>query len=126
MGLATLFVLRKRKRRRQHYWALSRAKPHPSRSTFLAGEEMDLPFPSPPFASLDQPDPFLTHSSPRASSAAGSVGSSGGGGDGGSGSGSGGAPAVHLYSLPFHLPTAYCHAPAPTHAHSSLSSPLAR
>jgi hypothetical protein len=65
VALATLFVLRKRRRRRQQYWALSRAKRHPSRSTFLAGEEMDLPFPNPPFASLDRSDPFATYSSHR-------------------------------------------------------------
>src|SRR6266403_5481206 len=51
----------------------SRAKRLPSRSTFLAGEEMDLPFPSPPFASLDQPDPISTHSSRRDSIGGGSI-----------------------------------------------------
>lgn len=44
---------------------------------------MDLPFPSPPFATLDQPDPFSTHSSHRNSSSVGSFGSDGGGGGGG-------------------------------------------
>ena len=38
---------------------------------------MDLPFPSPPLASLDQPDPFSTHSSRRDSSAASSIGGGG-------------------------------------------------
>ncbi len=84
-----LFILRKRKRRRQDYWALSRAKRLPSRSTFIAEEEMDLPFPSPPFASLDQPNPFSSHSSRRDSSAAGSISS----GDGGGGGSSSGTPA---------------------------------
>jgi hypothetical protein len=49
---------------------------------------MDLPFPSPPFASLDQPDPFATVNTHRDSSAADSIGGAGSA----VGSGSGGAP----------------------------------
>ena len=71
LALATLFFFRKRTRR-QRYWALTRAKRNPSRSTFLVGEEMDLPSPSPPLATLDQPDPFTTYNAHRNSSAAGS------------------------------------------------------
>ena len=73
MTLATLFCLRKRSRWRQRYWALSRSKRLPSRPTLSEEEEMDLPFPSPPFASSEQPDPFATqNSSQRNSSLAGS------------------------------------------------------
>ncbi len=59
--------------RRQCYWAFFR-KRLPSRVTFLAGEDMDLPFPSPPFASADHDDPFATRSIHRINTA----GSSGG------------------------------------------------
>jgi hypothetical protein len=72
---------------------------------------MDLPFPSPPFASLDQPDPFATQSSHRNSSAAGSIGSDGGG--------NGGAPGYqsHLFSRS-QSPSSH------TRANVSLSAPL--
>lgn len=47
---------------------------------------MDLPFPSPPFASLDQSDPFTTHSTHhRGSSTGGSIGGAGGSASGGVG-----------------------------------------
>ena len=92
LALATLFCLQRRRRRGLQYWALSRSKRLPSRSTFRAGEEIDLPLPSPPFVSLDQTDPFATHSSHRNSSAAGSVSSSDIGG-------SGGAPLYPRYSF---------------------------
>ena len=118
LALATLFCLRRRGRRRQQrYWALSRAKRLPSHTTFLAeetGEEMDLPFPSPPFASLDQTNPFATHSSPRNSSATGSIGS-----DGGASGGGGGAPLYHRPSFSrSQSPSSH------THANVSLSAAL--
>jgi hypothetical protein len=72
---------------------------------------MDLPFPSPPFASLDQPDPFTTQSSLRNSSAAGSIGSDGGG--------SGGAPLYLRHSFSrSQSPSSH------TRANVSLSAPL--
>lgn len=60
IGLTTLFVLRRRAQR-QRYWALTR-KRLPSRATFLAGEDMDLPHPTPAFVYSDQ-DPFASRSS---------------------------------------------------------------
>ena len=74
MALASVFFLRKRTRRRQRYWSLSRPKRVPSRSTFLVGEEMDPPMPSPP---LDQPNPFSSLSLHRDSSAVGSISGAG-------------------------------------------------
>ncbi|KAI0299636.1 hypothetical protein B0F90DRAFT_1818003 [Multifurca ochricompacta] len=74
IGLTTLFVLRRRVQQQQ-YWALTH-KRLPSRATFLAGEDMDLPQPSPPFAYSDNDDPFATGSSSRYISAVGSRASS--------------------------------------------------
>jgi len=65
--LATLFIMRRRVRR-QCYWAFSR-KRLPSRATFLAGDDMDLPFPSPPFASADHDDSFANRSIHRINTA---------------------------------------------------------
>ncbi|KAH8980606.1 hypothetical protein EDB86DRAFT_3087802 [Lactarius hatsudake] len=71
IGLSAIFILRRRVRR-QRYWALSR-KRLPSRSTFLAGESMDLPQSSPPFAYADTDDPFATRISRHPSGGSGSV-----------------------------------------------------
>ena len=104
LALATLFFFRKRTRR-QRYWALSRAKRNPSRSTFLVGEEKDLPSPSPPLATLDQSDPFTTYNTHRNSSAAGSFRS------GTVGVGSGGVPVyIHRVRSPRDRRTHTCHA----------------
>ncbi|KAH8981873.1 hypothetical protein EDB92DRAFT_143200 [Lactarius akahatsu] len=72
IGLSAIFIFRRRVRR-QRYWALSR-KRLPSRSTFLAGESMDLPQSSPPFAYADTDDPFATRISRHPSGGSGSVG----------------------------------------------------
>jgi hypothetical protein len=112
LALATLFVFRKRTRRRQRYWALSRAKRNPSRSTFLVGEEMDLPSPSPPLATLDQPDPFTTYTTHRNSSAAGSIRS------GPVGVSGGGAP-VYI-----HPRFSRSQSEGSSHAHMPLPGPL--
>lgn len=78
--LATLFICRRRVQR-QRYWALSR-KRQPSRAAFLAGEEMDLPFPSPPFASAEYDDPLMSRASSRAGGRNAGSGFGGGGGGG--------------------------------------------
>ncbi|KAH9017364.1 hypothetical protein EDB84DRAFT_693035 [Lactarius hengduanensis] len=71
IGLSAIFIFRRRVRR-QRYWALSR-KRLPSRSTFLAGESMDLPQSSLPFAYADTDDPFATRISRHPSGGSGSV-----------------------------------------------------
>ncbi|KAH9057393.1 hypothetical protein EDB87DRAFT_1631701 [Lactarius vividus] len=70
IGLSAIFIFRRRVRR-QRYWALSR-KRLPSRSTFLAGESMDLPQSSPPFSYADTDDPFATRISRYPSGGSGS------------------------------------------------------
>ena len=69
IGLSAIFLVRRRVRR-QRYSALSR-KRIPSRSTFLAGESMDLPQPTSPYAYADNDDPFSTHTSRISSSGGG-------------------------------------------------------
>jgi hypothetical protein len=52
----------RRRSQRRRYWEFARSKQYPSRVTFLAGEEMDLPHhPSPPLIYSDR-EPFMNRS----------------------------------------------------------------
>ncbi|KAI9443570.1 hypothetical protein H4582DRAFT_1207568 [Lactarius indigo] len=107
IGLSAIFILRRRVRR-QRYWALSR-KRLPSRSTFLAGESMDLSPSSPPFAYADTDDPFATRISRYPS--------------GGSGSGGGADAPTFPYAYAYSHESDIPHAHAPRTASPAPSSP---